>query len=135
MKELRENQNWRRTFSAYVCIVATFFLYAPTLALAWSSVTMACCTGGECPIAAHHHRAPEQKQHEGDCTHNSNNTLDCSMSCCQPEKSAAANSVNFLLPPVTAVVHLTNSNSKVEIGSVLEIQRFDEPVAPPPRIA
>jgi len=108
------------------------FSYAPFAAAAWSSHSMACCTGGYCNIPKHHHQKASAKSATAeDCGHDMTN---CSMSCCQdPDKPAVA-SVAFVMPPTAATSTAVELARPIAGVPPIEIPRTIKPVSPPPRI-
>jgi len=123
--------------AAWLCLLAAVALYAPLAAAAWSAHSMACCTGDQCPIAAHHHQKKQASSHSDmDCGHDmGNEMMNCSMSCCQNSENPIVTAVAFVLPDAaiaSAPVALANSTSAAQST---ELPRPAQPLSPPPRFA
>jgi hypothetical protein len=125
-----------RLLAAWVCLLAAVALYAPLAAAAWSAHSMACCTGDQCPIAAHHHQKKQASPHSDMyCGHAMGEMMNCSMSCCQNSEQPIVTAVAFVLPDATVVsapIAFVNTTSIVEST---ELPRPAEPLSPPPRFA
>jgi hypothetical protein len=122
--------------AAWVCLLAAVALYAPLAAAAWSAHSMACCTGDQCPIAAHHHQKKQASpRSDMDCGHDMGDALaNCSMSC-QNSENPIVTAVAFVLPRAavtSAPVAIVNAGSIVQST---ELPRPAEPLSPPPRLA
>jgi hypothetical protein len=125
-----------RLLTAWVCLLAAVALYAPLAAAAWSAHSMACCTGDQCPIAAHHHQKKQASPHSDmDCGHDMVEMTTCSMSCCQNSENPIVTAVAFVLPDTavaSAPIAFVNATS---ISQSTELLRRAEPLSPPPRFA
>src|SRR5580692_3871227 len=92
-------QNRRRSLSASICLLVVVLLYAPLAEAAWTAYQSACCTTGQCPIAAHHHqKVPAAPANHMDCGHDMPGMMACAMSCCHDSDRSLFNSVAFVLP-------------------------------------
>ena len=131
----RPAQNRRRIFAALACLLAVVFLYAPLAGAAWTSHSMACCTGGYCNIPKHHHqKTPVNSEAGEDCGHGMAGMMNCSMSCCQDSDKPVVTSVAFVMPPSAFTSSETMITRAVERVRPIEIPRTIAPLSPPPRI-
>jgi hypothetical protein len=127
-------QNRRRSLSASICLLVVVLLYAPLAGAAWTAYQSACCTNGQCPIAAHHHqRAPVAPANHMDCGHDMPGMVACAMSCCHESDRSLLASVAFVLPPTMAAATVTAIKSPIELTKPFDFPRSLEPVSPPPR--
>src|SRR5690348_10254189 len=103
MTDLRQFPGTTRRACGLVCL-AVLLLYTPAVQAAWLLVSGACCGGDRCPIAAHHHRAPETEEAPADCghatEHSSRRVEGCSISCCRTAQEPAVHAHVFLPAPV-----------------------------------
>jgi hypothetical protein len=127
-------QSRRRSISASSCLLVVVLLYAPLAGAAWVSYQTACCTTGQCPIAAHHHqKAPVTPANHMDCGHDMPGMMRCAMSCCQDSDRSLLTSVAFVLPRALAAATVTAVKSPIELAKPFDFPRSLEPVSPPPR--
>src|ERR1700674_5871498 len=113
--------NRRRSISASICLLVVVSLYAPLAGAAWSSYQSACCTSGQCSIAAHHHqKAPAAPANHMDCGHEMSARMACAMSCCPDADRSLYTSIAFVLPSPTASVAVTSINSPIELAKPLD---------------
>src|SRR6266853_1384362 len=127
-------QTRRRTISASICLLMVALLYAPFAGAAWASYVMACCTSGQCPIAAHHHhKAPPAAANHMDCGHDMPGMTTCVISCCHDSEHSLFTSMAFVLPPPVAAANIATINSPIELAKPLDFPRSIEPLSPPPR--
>ncbi len=127
-------QTRRRSISASICLLMVALLYAPFAGAAWASYVMACCTSGQCPIAAHHHhKAPAAPANHMDCGHDMPGMMTCAMSCCHDSDRSLFTSMAFVLPPPVAAATIATINSPIELTKPLDFPRSIEPLSPPPR--
>jgi hypothetical protein len=130
------SQQRKRIGAAWVCLLATVFLYAPLAAATWSAHAMACCTGDYCPIAAHHHRqkSPAPQRSHMDCELNAGEMMNCSMSCCESSESPLVTAVAFVLPNLGTAIAPASVVSAAENAQAVSIPRSVKPLSPPPRL-
>jgi len=84
----------RRSISASICLLVVILLYAPLGGAAWTAYQSACCTSGQCPIAAHHHqKAPIAPANHMDCGHDMPGMIACAMSCCHDSDGSLLTSI------------------------------------------
>jgi len=127
-------QNRRRSISASICLLMVVLLYAPFAGAAWASYQMACCTSGQCPIAAHHHhKAPAAPANHMDCGHDMSGMMACAMSCCHDSDRSQFTSIAFVLPPPVASAAVAAIELPIEFAKPLDFPRSIEPLFPPPR--
>src|SRR5204862_5153478 len=127
-------QNRRRSVVASICLLIVVLLYAPLAGAAWSSYQSACCTSGQCPIPAHHHRkTPAAPADHMDCGHDMSGMMACTMSCCHDSDRSLVTSIAFLLPPSVAVDAAAAIKAPFELTKPLDFPRSIEPLSPPPR--
>ncbi len=126
----------RRSISASICLLMVALLYAPFAGTAWASYLTACCTSGQCPIAAHHHhKAPAAPGNHMDCGHDMPGMVACAMSCCHDSERSLFTSMAFVLPPPVRTATPAATNSPIELTKPLDFPRSIEPLSPPPRFA
>jgi hypothetical protein len=126
--------NRRRSIFASICLFAVGLLYTPLAAAAWSSHQMACCTSGQCPIAAHHHhKTPAAPADHMDCGHEMSGMMACAMSCCHDSERSLVTSIAFVLPPPAASATVAAIESPIEFAKLMDFPRSSEPLSPPPR--
>jgi len=126
----------RRSISASICLLVVILLYAPLGGAAWTAYQSACCTSGQCPIAAHHHqKAPIAPANHMDCGHDMPGMIACAMSCCHDSDRSLLTSVAFVLPAPMAAATVTAITSPIELARPFDFPRSLEPVSPPPRFA
>ncbi len=131
---LTARQTRRRSISASICLLIVALLYAPFAGAAWASYLNACCTSGQCPIAAHHHhKAPAAPANHMDCEHDMPGMMTCAMSCCHDSDRSLFTSLAFVLPPPVAATMVTAINSPIELTKPLDFPLSIEPLSPPPR--
>jgi hypothetical protein len=129
-------QNRRRSLSASICLLVVVLLYAPLAGAAWTAYQSACCTTGQCPIAAHHHqKVPAVPANHMDCGHDLPGMMACVMSCCHDSDRSLLSAVAFVLPAPMAVETLTTVSAPIEFAKPFDFPRSLEPVSPPPRFA
>jgi len=127
--------NCWRSISASICLLVVVLLYAPLAGAAWMSYQSACCTTGQCPIAAHHHqKAPAAPSNHMDCGHDMPGMMACSMSCCHDSDRSLLGSIAFVLPPPAAAAAVNAAKSPIVLAKPLDFPRFIEPFTPPPRL-
>src|SRR6267378_3187680 len=127
-------QTRRRSISASICLLMVALLYAPFAGAAWASYVMACCTSGQCPIAAHHHqKAPPAAANHMDCGHDMPGIMTCAMSCCHDSERSLFTSMIFVLPRPVAAATVAAIHSPIELTKPLDFPRAIEPLSPPPR--
>ncbi len=127
-------QTRRRSISASICLLMVALLYAPFAGAAWASYVMACCTSGQCPIAAHHHhKAPAAPANHMDCGHDMPGMMACAMSCCHDPDRSLLTSITFVLPPPVTTATVAAITSPIELTKPLDFPRSIEPLSPPPR--
>jgi len=139
----QKKQERVRFAAAWLCLLAVTLIYAPMAGAAWLAHNMdkmACCAGGYCPIAAHHHQKQKRNSSQNsmpmDCGHEMggmDGMMSCSMSCCQNPARPALIPGAFLLPAVNFAPPTDEISHPVLIGSAFEISRFAKPHSPPPR--
>ena len=128
----KPTQDRRRLLAAAACLLATVLLYAPLARAAWSAHLMDCCTGGYCPIAHHHHKAPVSS---ADCDHSNAALSACSMSCCHDSQHPAITAWLFVLPALASASHQVRVSRVAQASPSVELPRHSRPLAPPPRAA
>jgi hypothetical protein len=130
---LSRSHDRRRLLAAVACLLATAFLYAPLVRLAWAAHVMDCCTGDYCPIAQHHHH--KSSAPDADCGRDMDAVSACSMSCCQTDERAVTTALVFVLPlpaPVSEPVMVARAT---RVDSSAELRLPLTPLSPPPRAA
>jgi hypothetical protein len=127
----------KRIVAGWVCLFAAAFLYAPLAAATWSAHAMACCSGNQCPIAAHHHRqnAPASQHSHVDCEHDVGEMMNCSMSCCESSEKRLVTAVAFVLPHLVSATAPVSFVAASETAHVVALPRPVKPLSPPPRLA
>jgi len=124
----------RRSISASICLLVVVLLYAPLAGAAWTAYQSACCTSGQCPIAAHHHqKTPAAPANHMDCGHDMPGMMSCAMSCCHDSDRSLLGSIAFVLPPPAAVACVAAVKSPIQVARHLDYPRYLEPFSPPPR--
>src|SRR5260221_14470780 len=113
-----------RSISASICLLMVALLYAPFAGAAWASYVMACCTSGQCPIAAHHHqKAPIAPANHMDCGHDMPGMIACAMSCCHDSDGSLLTSVAFVLRAPMAAATVTAITSPIELARPFDFPR------------
>jgi hypothetical protein len=125
----------RRTFGAWVCLLAVVLFWAPLWAAAWQAQGMACCEGGMC--ASHPQGKPNQSRPKQDssvnCEHHGGGTPNCSMSCGQESSNSLTSAVIFVLPaPAIISQPVLDTLASPSLEPAEFMQSF-EPLSPPPR--
>lgn len=130
----------RRTFGAWVCLVAVVMLWAPMGAATWQANGMACCAGGMC-VAHGHSRTNQPKPQETppresltNCAHHGDNEMvNCSMSCGHDSGSSLTTAVIFVLPTPAAISEPTQASAALTNFAPMAFVPSYDPLSPPPR--
>ena len=132
-----KRQNWVRSATAWLCLLAVALLYAPMAGAALLAYGVDCCVGGFCNIPTHHHHksqpAPTQDTAPMDCGHDMSGMKSCTMSCCKDPARPALIPGAFVLPSASFAPATGEVLRPVQMARTLEISRFVKPLSPPPR--
>lgn len=130
----------RKTFGAWVCLLAVVTLWAPMEAAAWHEYGMACCEGSMCMAHGHSKtnklisrevppgESPMNCEHHGD-----KGIIDCSLSCGHETSPSVTASVIFVLPNPAAICEPAPALAAPTSLAPTAFVPSDDPLAPPPR--
>lgn len=126
-----------RSATAWLCLLAVAFLYAPLAGAALLAHGVDCCLGGFCNVPEHHHHKQKsvssQQSTPMDCGRDMSGITQCKMSCCKDPARPALIPGAFVLPELNFASSIGRVLCSVRWADSLAISRFVKPLSPPPR--
>lgn len=121
-----------QVLSAWLCLVATFLLFAPLIGAAWDGHAAACCAGDHCPVSEHH--SSKAPAHGAACEHQTGGLTACTMDCCQNVEHLMLVALAFIVPDGTIVPKPDLTNFAEPATGAMNFLSSLEVLSPPPRV-